>query len=42
MAPLDQKNKKLTTLEIYNDHYGNFYEDPSKIADNIFNKNFER
>lgn len=41
MAPLDQKNKKLTTLEMYNAHYGNFYEDTSKIADNIFNKNFE-
>ena len=41
MAPLDKKNKKMTNLEMYNNHYGNFYDDTSKIADNIFNKNFE-
>jgi len=41
MTPIFEKNKKMTSLEIYNNHYGDFYDDTSKIADNIFNKNFE-
>jgi len=41
MPPIFPKNKKMTPLEVYNNHYGNFFDDTSKITDNIFNKDFE-
>lgn len=41
MTPIFPKNKKMTSQEMYNNHYGNFFDDTSKITDNIFNKDFE-
>jgi hypothetical protein len=41
MAPIFAKNKKMTNLEMYNNHYGNFFNDTKKIADNVFSKSFE-
>jgi hypothetical protein len=41
MPPIFPKNKKMTPQEVYNNHYGNFFDDTSKITDNIFNKDFE-
>lgn len=41
MPPIFPKNKKMTSQEVYNNHYGNFFDDTSKITDNIFNKDFE-
>ena len=41
MEPIYPKNKDMSSEEMFNNHYGKFYPESSKITDNIFSENFE-